>query len=192
MNQLSNILSKLAGGPEGARIQNFCTNLDPETWMEKYEEVANFKRWTDEDKVSYLGCYLDGGAFSWYKEEMRINDRPSWTYLRFTFLDVFRKHEYTDGARDRMQNRKQEPDEDVINYYFEKLALCRKVDNNMPQREIAGHIYQTLNPDIKSHIFARDCEDLAIMFAKLKEIETKIEEEKTNGNELFGTPQKYQ
>lgn len=57
--------------PRGPKPEHFDGSISSTVlkFIDKYECLANFYSWSDEDKLQRVGFYLEDSALSWYKIE---------------------------------------------------------------------------------------------------------------------------
>src|SRR5256884_1821803 len=49
-------------------------NVDPEEWIQEFEQVATANNWDDNDKVSLAAAHLEGAAAQWYEKDKELLD----------------------------------------------------------------------------------------------------------------------
>ena len=85
---------------------------------------------------------LDGTALAWHAT---LCSTIKWKELHSGFLETFNSTIDRDFPELRMHDRKYNPLTESINtYFFEKVALCRKVDTVMPEEKLVKNVIKAL------------------------------------------------
>ena len=141
---------------------------DPVAWVERYEKVARYNRWTDEDLKDNFEMFLDGAARKWYacredadkiperwsnpadpaSEDEDDSENEEELGLRELFLKEFTPADYRSYYENKLRDRRQGSDETVTDYYYDMLDLCRIVNRSMREREKIDHLFRGLRPEL--------------------------------------------
>jgi len=125
-------------------------NID--LFLKKFERAAAINGWTDTEKVQYIAVYLEGTGIIFYDNVLDTNENIKWDDLVTKFRLEFEPIAQTDMLRLMLEKRKQLPDEQTIAYINETESLCRRIDKNMSQEEMARNIMKGLKPSIVRYI----------------------------------------
>lgn len=92
-----------------------------ERYIEKIEQLADVNKW-DEKTIIYMATTnLRGLAHTWYHSRSRAN--YSWEELKELLMESFHDDVNYPNVMRKILNRTTKPDEDLLVYYHEKLAL---------------------------------------------------------------------
>ncbi|XP_077548319.1 uncharacterized protein LOC144161538 [Haemaphysalis longicornis] len=123
---------------------------DIEEWLDIYERVSAFNRWDDRAKLQNVSWSLDKAAKTWFfNNEHRIADWPDFTgQIRQKFGSSAAR---SDAAKKQLDDRVQHAQEMYTSYIEDVLALCRRVNGDMPEADRTStteHCIETDGPDI--------------------------------------------
>lgn len=104
---------------------------DVQDWLERYERVATFNKWSDEDKLRNVFFSLEDSARTWYEnQELSLTTWEAFKrHLSATFASILRK----ERAEALLQTRQQHPNESVTVFAEEMQKLFRHADANMTE-----------------------------------------------------------
>ncbi|KZS17048.1 Uncharacterized protein APZ42_017111 [Daphnia magna] len=137
-------------------------------WMDRYEVLADYNRWTDADKRANFGIYLEGPARQWFQCLTPPNGRgdtvaraatqqqagtPAISGMRSIFIKEFLQDSYAGYQERKLRNRKQRINEPATEYYYEIINLCRLIDPNMSEEAKLHHLYEGLKPTLVEKIW---------------------------------------
>ena len=141
---------------------------DAADWMDRYEILADYNRWTDADKRANFGIYLEGPARQWFQcltpptawgdtaaiaATQQQAGTPAVSGMRSTFMKEFLQDSYAGYQEKRLRNRKQGINEPAAEYYYEVINLCRLMDPNMTEEAKLHHLYEGLKPTLVEKIW---------------------------------------
>ena len=66
---------------------------NPREWLERYENIALFKKWDDAAKLQHVPLFLDETALNWYRI-LKPDDKKEWKDFKTNFLEVFEQDRY--------------------------------------------------------------------------------------------------
>ncbi|KAI9554997.1 hypothetical protein GHT06_020287 [Daphnia sinensis] len=138
---------------------------DAANWMDRYEVLADYNRWTDADKRTNFGIYLDGPARQWFQwltqptrwiDTVAVAATTSWdttiSGMRSIVLKEFLQDSYAGYQERRLRNRKHGINEPAAKYYYEIINLCRLMDPKMSEEAKLHHLYEGLKPTLVEKI----------------------------------------
>ncbi len=105
-------------------------------FIDKYESLAKFYFWSDEDKIQRICLYLEDSALSWFKQEIESKaSDPKFTWSAFLelFKEKFLPSSYKDFLAEQLNNRKQDASEPVTRYIIDVKELCLRMNPSMEQ-----------------------------------------------------------
>lgn len=139
-------------------------------WLERYEAVGAYNRWTAGYLASNFGMYLDGSARKWYNCTQLPNlwtDTPevpadpdngvAFTArvlgLRMRFLEEFQPLNYALCQENKLRHRKQGLDEPATAYYYDILNLCRLVNPTMTEVSKLDYLFRGLKSSLLEKVY---------------------------------------
>lgn len=119
---------------------------DVEDWLQLYERVSSSNYWDPTLMLANIIFYLTGTAQVWFlNHEQEIT---SWDVCKQKLIDLFGKPiGRRRAAQKELACRAQTCTESYVTYIQDVLALCRKVDDNMPEAEKVAHILKGIADD---------------------------------------------
>ncbi len=116
------------------------------SFLKEFEYCAQQNGWCDNDKISYVGNYLEGVARLWFNQYLarEANQQKEWADVKEDLKRKFASTGLTAEIKEKLDKRQQKSDESVIKYYNAILELCYEVDINMPIEEISRHVKKGL------------------------------------------------
>ena len=122
---------------------------NPREWLERYENIALFKKWDDAAKLQHVPLFLDETALNWYRI-LKPDDKKEWKDFKANFLEVFEQDRYQQRVEIQLQHRVQEAHESPIKFYFDVLRLCKMVEEKtgktMDETTKVEHLLRGLQP----------------------------------------------
>ena len=119
--------------PEFDPVKN---NIDIIQWMDKIEECGELYNWDDTAIRHYGLSKLVGVARRWRDSVPRLPSpqETNWSAWKVLLKKNFPCQKSSLGLRLEAQNYKKKPNQDMIEYFYEKLARCNEA--SMPDEEI--------------------------------------------------------
>ncbi|CAI6377515.1 unnamed protein product [Macrosiphum euphorbiae] len=163
-------------------------NID--SFIQKYNKASNINGWSVEQKKSFLPIYLVNTASTFLDNFENNYPTSNWDQveraLRLEFEPTAQKH----MLRTMLEKRKQLPEETTASYINDAENLCKRIDPNMSQSEIAHTIMKGLKPEIARYVGILDntnLEDLKKNIRKYESIEFMINGKTTQSNDDIRT-----
>lgn len=110
-------------------VFNPC-NSNAVDFMKEYKRCAEINGWSEVYKIHYLASFLVGHAaiwFSQYKEDQE-NKSKNWDSLCKDFITEYGGMQPYKSIRTKLNYRRQQQNEDIKAYYYDKAALCQEVN----------------------------------------------------------------
>ncbi|KZS07216.1 Uncharacterized protein APZ42_029109 [Daphnia magna] len=141
---------------------------DAADWLERYESTAQYNRWGPNEKLENFGMHLDGAARKWFLCLGAVADWqdtpavvaspgvaavPAVPGLRTRFLTEFQAQHYSRYQEARLRQRKQGIEESGIEYFYDVIDLCRKVDPGMTEEAKVVYLFRGLKPTLLEKIW---------------------------------------
>ncbi len=116
-------------------------------WMFRFEQVAEYNQWNQEQRLRVIGMSFEGVAQKWYCGLMlRIQPPNTFDALRTELFRAFKPVNYEDHLEVRLRSRQQGPTEPFTDYFHDVLYMCSRIEPNMPERVKIQHLYRGLPP----------------------------------------------
>ena len=131
-------------------------------YLFRFEMIAKANKWKDADKVDQIYHYLRGNAEKCYEDVIKANSSITWAELKNILEERFKKRNGRVGALEKMLKRKQSEDETFRNYFYDKLALIRQMDDKMKIEDKITYLIQgtknSVRREVKKFFYDNDIE----------------------------------
>ncbi|CAF1479394.1 unnamed protein product [Rotaria sp. Silwood1] len=122
-------------------------------WCDRTEIIFNAFNINDADRLARIGIKLEDAAFDWYRD----NQGPyaTWITFRQKLQQAFPPPERTQNPHllaEQINQRKQESDESVHDYYYALDKLCREYDPQMSAIDKTIKLVGGLREELKEKI----------------------------------------
>ena len=128
-------------------------------WLELYEYIGNANEWNEETKFNRLFQAFDNTPhLDYFLRLMRNKIITNWQNAKEAFLKRCSDTESLINF-ERIYQRKQQPNEDAVNYITSKEALLNKIKPQLPEEYIVSQIVFGFRNDIYDNIITSsiDC-----------------------------------
>ena len=127
-------------------------------WFRKFQQLADYYQWTDEEKVKHARLNLVGSAENWYTVTfLPMTDidqipfvtepQPTWTEFSQKFFQEYRPKSSRLSLRKKLINLTKNSSETYIAYSRRVVVLIRSIDPQMPEDEQVMYILEGLKRD---------------------------------------------
>lgn len=150
-------------------------NVD--SFIQKYNKASNINGWSLEQKKSFLPIYLQNTASTFLDNFEKTNPINTWEQVEQALRLEFEPTAQNHMLRTMLEKRKQLSDETTASYINDAENLCKRIDPQMSQSEIAHTIMKGLKPEIARYVGILDntnLEDLKRNIRKYESIEFMI------------------
>jgi hypothetical protein len=129
-------------------------NKDSQKWLRDFERVAVYNRWDDSLRLANVYFFLSGTARLWLEnhEEGII----SWDNFKESFTQVFGYSHGSRQAEEKLKTRAQKSGELTESYIQDVLFLCHKVNADMNEEEIVGHLMKGVAEELYQALLVKD------------------------------------
>ncbi|KAJ8937455.1 hypothetical protein NQ314_011844 [Rhamnusium bicolor] len=114
--------------PEFDPVKN---NITISLWINKIEEFGELYDWDEVAIKHYALSKLTGVAKTW-RDSLSCQAR-SWAEWKTLLQETFAVQDSAISLRFEAQNYKWKPNQDIVEYYFEKMAKCNKCNMSVPE-----------------------------------------------------------
>lgn len=144
----------------------------PNEFLNKFELAANCNKWKEETKLSLFPAHLIGNPYRWFQIYKSQNARGiQWDQLKTDFLTVFSPMAMVQDALSILESRTQQKDENTLQFMFEIIHLCKRVDNEMTESKIINYFLQAVRPEVCGELVRMKNNTLAELQTNVVEIE---------------------
>lgn len=168
--QLYNVLPDLSHNI--ADFDGLSGPSNAKAWLKQLESTANLHRWTQAIAFETARSHLTKAAKNWYLAN--IDTISDWNSFRKSFASTFMLEKTLTERWQEMQSRNQRQGENTVEYFFDKLRLCKAL--NMGLDEIKTQIAVGLwSKEISTAIMSRthfDTDELLRNITELEGLET--------------------
>lgn len=145
-------------------------NLDVEDWLRLYERVSENNRWDQTVMLANLIFYLKGTAGAWF--QTHEEELTSWEQCKKKLRDLFgRTVGRQRAAKKELGTRAQTSTESYVTYIQDVLALCRKVDERMPEEEKVNHVLKGIADDAFNLLVYKNCTSIDDIISECRRFE---------------------
>ncbi len=109
---------------------------DVTEWMDRYEKIGNYNRWGDAEKRAHVELSLTGAAQKWFSYKGKARQLATdWETAAGPPVIIGLKdqilRQFTPVNRDqfnetRLRERKQGPEESMVEFFYDVLDLLRE------------------------------------------------------------------
>ncbi|KAK4017290.1 hypothetical protein OUZ56_032237 [Daphnia magna] len=131
---------------------------DVVSWIHRYEKVGRYKRLGENELRDHIEMSLEGAAGKWYAcMEASGNLPAAWSDaqgppmvagVKSALLTQSTPENYVQHNEVKLRGRKQGIQESTLEYYYDMLDLCRRVDPHMAEATKLAHLWQGLRPSV--------------------------------------------
>ena len=131
---------------------------DVTEWMERYEKIGTYNRWGDAEKRAHVELSLTGAAQKWFSYKGKAAQLaadwgtaagpPVVIGLKDQILQQFTPVNRDQFNETRLRERKQGPEESTVEFFYDVLDLCGKVDPNMAEQVKLQHLWRGIKPSL--------------------------------------------
>lgn len=159
---------------------NGLQSENPNEFMEKYEIAAKSNNWQDKTKINLFPAHLAGNALAWFAHYTKARDPNNWEELKTKFVDTFRPIAQADSLQLILDKKVQQREQSALNYFLEILAICRRYDQGISDKQIINYVIQGLQPEICERILNEKTDTIDELENSLRKIELHLGIQKQN------------
>lgn len=124
-------------------------------FLNNYDRTAIANGWDNTLKIAYFGSFLEGAANLWYKlyTEKPTNHQKTWDNIKDDFLAEFDDQDSVSAIKYKLENRKQQPNEKVKDFFYELSILYYEYDNSMDESKFIEYFEKGLSEQSNYHYY---------------------------------------
>ncbi|RWS26798.1 enzymatic polyprotein endonuclease reverse-like protein [Leptotrombidium deliense] len=142
-------------------------------FIRSYDTHAVSNNWNNEIKAKRFSSFLTGPALKWFHVKI-AGFGYEYDDIKRIFLTDFDPH---DELLTQLRERKQYSGESTQNYVYEKILLCKKLNDDMTDQELLHFVYEGLDPLIRKHVYISNPKDYNELIIKARRVEALAREE---------------
>jgi hypothetical protein len=137
---------------------------DVVSWIHRYEKVGRYNRWGENELRDHIELSLEGAAGKWYACMEATGNLPNaWSDvqgppvvrgIKSTLLTQFTPVNYVRHNEAKLRARKQGIEESTLEYYYDVLDLCRRVNARMAEATKLAYLWQGLRPSVLEQLWS--------------------------------------
>ncbi|KAK4013273.1 hypothetical protein OUZ56_025507 [Daphnia magna] len=116
---------------------------DVVSWIHRYEKVGRYNRWGENELRDHIELSLEGAAGA-----------PVVAGVKSALLTQFTPVNYVQHNEVKLRGRKQGSEESTLEYYYDVLDLCRRVDPHMAEATKLARLWQGLRPSVLEKLWS--------------------------------------
>lgn len=167
-NMAENLPLISAGTFHGLQSEN------PNEFVEKYEIAALSNNWQDGTKIKLFPAHLAGNALAWFAHYSKDKNLNNWGDLKNKFIETFRPMAQANNLQMILEKKVQKPDQQSLNYFLEILAICKRYDQGITEKQIIQYVIQGLRPEICERILGENTSTLEELENSLRKVELRL------------------
>ncbi|KAK4037819.1 hypothetical protein OUZ56_029847 [Daphnia magna] len=137
---------------------------DVVSWIHRYEKVGRYNRWGENELRDHIELSLERAAGKWYACMEATDNLPNaWSDVqgppvvrgvKSTLLTQFTPVNYVQHNEAKLRERKPGIEESTLEYYYDVLDLCRRVNACMAEATKLAYIWQGLRPSVLKQLWS--------------------------------------
>jgi hypothetical protein len=123
-------------------------------WLHEFQQAMHICKLTDEEKLTYVSSWLEADARDWFFDNMHLF--PTWTAFVEKLIKTFESSGKADIAFNRLRHYEQGITQDVRQYYFEIMKLCKEANADMDEASKLQYLKDGLKPSLRFDVLLKD------------------------------------
>lgn len=131
--------------PRDPEIFSGLPGEDVEDWLDNYDRVSVYNNWNEASKLARVQFYVSQVAKTWFLNHE--SDFRDWSSFKDQLRRIFGTPTVrSEVARKKLAERVQHYGESYTSYIEDVLALCRRIDDAMPETDRVRHLLKGIGP----------------------------------------------
>lgn len=123
-------------------------------WLRDTEQALHLLKLTNADKIFFISSCLESDARDWYFDN--IHSMPTWQLFVQKFIQTFESTGTSDIAFNRLRHYQQGLKQDVRQYYFEIMKLCKQANPSMDLASKLQYLKDGLKSSLRFDVLMKD------------------------------------
>ncbi|KZR96541.1 Uncharacterized protein APZ42_009062, partial [Daphnia magna] len=159
-------------------------------WMQRYKRIGRYNRWGDEELRDHVELSLSGAAQKWYScKEAAGQLAAEWEDVagplivpgvKTQLLEQFKPVNQNRFNEAKLRERKQGIEESTIEYFYDILDLCRRVDPNMSEATKLAPLWRGIKPSLLEKLWSlkpNSCDEFLQEIKRYQEMTSRARHE---------------
>ncbi len=123
-------------------------------WLREFQQAMHICNLSDEEKLFFVSSWLEAEARDWFFDNTHLF--PTWSVFVTKLMKTFESSGKADTAFNRLRHYEQGVNQDVRQYYFEIMKLCKETNLNMDEASQLQYLKDGLKPSLRFDILLKD------------------------------------
>ncbi len=123
-------------------------------WLREFQQAMHICNLSDEEKLFFVASWLEAEARDWFFDN--AHSFPTWSIFVTKLTKTFESSGKADIAFNRLRHYEQGINQDVRQYYFEIMKLCKETNPNMDEASKLQYLKDGLKPSLRFDILLKD------------------------------------
>ncbi|CAM2726764.1 unnamed protein product [Rotaria socialis] len=123
-------------------------------WLREVNQTMHLLKLSDTEKLFYIPSCLEADAKDWFFDNYHFV--PSWSLFVQKLLDTFESSSKADIAFNRLRQYQQSLHQDVRQYYFELMKLCKEANPLMDESSKLQYLKDGLKSSLRFDILLKN------------------------------------
>ena len=123
-------------------------------WLREIQQAMHIFKLTDDEKLFFIPLCLENDARDWFFDNDYLF--PTWSLFIQKLNKTFESPVKAEVAFNRLRHYKQGLNQDVREYYFEVMKLCKEANPVMDEFTRLQHLKDGLKPSLRFGVILKD------------------------------------
>ncbi|CAF3057222.1 unnamed protein product, partial [Rotaria sp. Silwood2] len=123
-------------------------------WLRETQQAMYILQLTDEDKLFFISTCLEADARDWFFDNMHLF--KTWTLFTQKLINTFESTGKADISFHRLRHYQQGLTQDVRQYYFEIMKLCKEANALMDDASKLQYLKDGLKPSLRFDVLLKN------------------------------------
>ena len=133
----------------------FDEPMEPQTWLNEYEDIADGNNWDDNLKFLKVVASLRGAPHQWYSNEKRLNPNFNWKAFKEGLVNTFRNKCISTMSERLINDRIQQKGESLNSYWQDKVHMITTYKPDMPIQSQINSLFFGLEDDFREKLMQK-------------------------------------
>jgi hypothetical protein len=123
-------------------------------WLRDSNQAMHIFKLTDDEKLFFISLCLEGDARDWFFDNNHLFS--TWSLFTQKLIDTFESSGKADISFNRLRHYQQGLNQDVRQYYFEIMKLCKETKLLMDDFMKLQYLKDGLKPSLRFHVLLQN------------------------------------
>ena len=157
---------------------------DPvDVWLKKFNRIAKALDWDDKRKLVQVPIYLSSFGGNWWDKETEEGTKTpwaSWKNFEDALIKRFRPKDLIMRYKAEMRRRRQKVDEDISDYFNDKMSKCYLVNPKMDDDDVIQQLKEGLLDTFYTQVVLSKAKTPVDFYEDLVLAQTALKRDKKN------------